>query len=196
MDKSLRINIPILGAVSAGKSTLVNGLFVKTYSHMKIRRTTMVPQVYHETDEKNYTIDCQEIMRLNKNINDRINEKEIITKDDLQEVNYFVPTIDNLISRIENVYLSFYDTPGLNDSKTKDLYFDYVKNNFYKFDIIFYVIDINSSMNTHDEFSILKLILENMKNNKNNFDITNYLLIILNKCDNIYKDDNGELKME
>ena len=43
-----QINIAILGAVSAGKSTLLNSVFSETYSQCKIIRTTMVPQVYYE----------------------------------------------------------------------------------------------------------------------------------------------------
>ena len=45
------ISIAILGTVSAGKSTLLNNIFVSQYSNMKIKRTTMQPQVYFETDE-------------------------------------------------------------------------------------------------------------------------------------------------
>jgi GTPase Era involved in 16S rRNA processing len=40
------IHIAILGPVSAGKSTLLNGLFATTYSQMKKKRTTMMPNIY------------------------------------------------------------------------------------------------------------------------------------------------------
>lgn len=40
------INFGIIGCVSSGKSTLLNSLFCDTYSDMKIKRTTMIPQVY------------------------------------------------------------------------------------------------------------------------------------------------------
>ena len=46
-----QINVAICGAVSAGKSTLLNSIFVASYSDMKIKRTTMTPQVYFETNK-------------------------------------------------------------------------------------------------------------------------------------------------
>ena len=43
------IHIAILRPVSAGKSTLLNGLFATTYSQMKKKRTTMMPNIYQTT---------------------------------------------------------------------------------------------------------------------------------------------------
>ncbi len=51
--KRNQINIAICGPVSAGKSTLLNALFVASYSDMKIKRTTATPQVYFETKKQN-----------------------------------------------------------------------------------------------------------------------------------------------
>ena len=50
-NQRYQINIAICGAVSAGKSTLLNSLFVSQYSDMKIKRTTMTPQVYYESNK-------------------------------------------------------------------------------------------------------------------------------------------------
>ena len=49
------IHIALMGAVSAGKSTLINGLFVARYSDMSMKRTTANEIIYYETDndEKN-----------------------------------------------------------------------------------------------------------------------------------------------
>ena len=52
-SKRNQVNIAILGAVSAGKSTLLNTIFANTYSECKIKRTTMTPQIYLETDKLN-----------------------------------------------------------------------------------------------------------------------------------------------
>lgn len=49
MDTRNQINIALIGPVSAGKTTMMNTLFVKQYANMKIKRTTMMPQVYYET---------------------------------------------------------------------------------------------------------------------------------------------------
>ena len=48
-----QINLAICGPVSVGKGTLLNSIFVATYSDMKIKRTTMNPQVYYEVSNKN-----------------------------------------------------------------------------------------------------------------------------------------------
>ena len=51
MSHRNEINIAIIGTVSAGKSTLMNTLFTNQYSDMKIKRTTMQPQVYYEVND-------------------------------------------------------------------------------------------------------------------------------------------------
>lgn len=48
----LDIRIAVFGAVSTGKSTFINGILSKQYSDMKIKRTTMLPQVYFEVNSK------------------------------------------------------------------------------------------------------------------------------------------------
>ncbi|ARF12584.1 dynamin family GTPase [Klosneuvirus KNV1] len=200
MENRLSINIPILGPVSAGKSTLVNTLFVDTYSDMKIKRTTMVPQVYHETDKIDQYYDVTKLREINRAINEDLIKKTengtVLTQNDINEIEYFVPNVYDLVNLTKNVYLSIYDIPGLNDGRTKQLYFDYIRQNFYKFDIILFVVDINSSINTSDEMDILKLILEETKKNKTKYDITNYLLILVNKCDTMYLNDKGALQLE
>ena len=65
-----QINIAILGAVSAGKSTLVNTIFAETFSKCKIKRTTMTPQIYFETDAAK-TETANEINEKNTEINNK-----------------------------------------------------------------------------------------------------------------------------
>jgi GTPase Era involved in 16S rRNA processing len=48
----MNINIAIVGCISCGKSTLLNSIFIEQYSHMRIKRDTMVPQVYIESDDR------------------------------------------------------------------------------------------------------------------------------------------------
>lgn len=64
MNTRQQINVAIIGAVSAGKSTLLNALFVEQYSDMKIKRTTMAPQVYHETKKINQYISSKKNQRI------------------------------------------------------------------------------------------------------------------------------------
>ena len=65
----MNVNIALIGAVSAGKSTLLNALFLEKLSDMKIKRTTMVPQVYSETDELNLVSSVEDIYKQTSEIN-------------------------------------------------------------------------------------------------------------------------------
>lgn len=195
------INIAIVGPVSAGKSTLMNTLFTNQYSDMKIKRTTMTPQVYFEVNEElNMTTLSHKIKEQNREINQNLIQKsennETILYSDIAESKYFIPRVHKLIEMPPDVYLTIYDIPGLNDSKTKNIYFQYMSNNFYKFDLIIFVIDINSALNTSDEIDILRNIIENSKNNFDNYDTENKVIILANKCDNLILDKDGTLLME
>jgi predicted GTPase len=191
-----RINIAAIGPVSAGKSTLINSLFVEQYSDMKIKRTTALPQIYHESTK---TILSSNIYEQNKKRNEEIMKKSsnanyTMTNEECIEIEYFVPKVFDLVKMKQDVYLSVYDLPGLNDAKTKDVYFEYINKNFYKFDIILFVLDINSALNTADEINILELILNNIKKNNNEYSVDTKLIVLLNKCDEIEVDDSDNLK--
>jgi len=197
-SKRNQINVAIIGAVSAGKSTLLNALFVKTYSEMKIKRNTMTPQVYYETDDLE-CCDAEEIKENNSNINSNLNSKEkgTLTLDDIQEISYVVPRVKNLHELGKDVFLTVYDIPGLNDSQTKDTYFEYLSQNFYKFDIILLLIDINSALNTSDESEILENILKNAKLCYEKYGIQQKFIVVVNKCDDLnYLDELDEFEFQ
>ena len=42
----------------------------------------------------------------------------------------------------DKFHLTVYDIPGLNDAKTKDIYFQYIRNKFNIFDVIILMVDI------------------------------------------------------
>ncbi len=195
-----QINVAIVGAVSAGKSTLLNTIFATTYSHCKIKRTTMTPQIYYEYDGKAPSKTSKAIREENREINNTLIKKteadETISLDDIKEAKYIVPRIYKFTKLVKDVYLSVYDIPGLNDARTKDLYFQYLETNFHKFDIILFVVDINSALNTSDEIEILTKIVTNAKANKEKFGIHNKLIILANKCDEMSLDDRGGLQLE
>lgn len=189
------INIAIIGVVSAGKSTLTNALFVEQFSDMHIKRTTTLPQVYYETKDINLMGDISTIRESNRAINQKMMEESIdkpLTLSDIKEVKYYVPKVFDLIDDLkDDVYLTIYDMPGLNDGITKNVYHDYTIKTFHNFDIIIFVLDIHSGLNTSDETDILKLILKNMKINADKYQIFNKLIILLNKCDAMECDDDG-----
>lgn len=190
-----KIRIALIGSISVGKSTLLNALFVKQFSKTKIKRTTMLPYVFRETKTKMSKKDL-------KKINDEINEKnEKFVKETENSslpiekcipVYYNVPTIFDLIgiSNRENVELEIYDIPGLDDSRTKDVYFKWVTQNFYLFDIIIFITTIETALNNAGEVDILNLILSNIDKHQNEYNRNIDLIVLVNKCDNmIYEDD-------
>jgi predicted GTPase len=195
------INFGIIGCVSSGKSTLLNSLFCDTYSDMKIKRTTMIPQVYQcdPKIQKNKTY-AKEIRKQNEEINKKIIEqtenKTALTIQDCYEIVYKVPPINNFIKLPPNINVAIFDIPGLNDSQTKNTYFEYLNQNFYKFDYILFVIDIQSALNTSDEMDILHLIKNNILDIKKKYNKDIKLLVICNKCDNMELNKNGILEMD
>lgn len=195
------INFGIIGCVSSGKSTLLNSLFCDTYSDMKIKRTTMIPQVYQcdPKIQKNKTY-AKEIRKQNEEINTKIikqtENKTALSIQDCYETVYKVPPIENFIKLPSNINVAIFDIPGLNDSQTKKIYFQYLHENFYKFDYILFVIDIQSALNTSDEMDILKLIKENILDIKKKYNKDIKLLVICNKCDNMELNDMNQLEMD
>ena len=109
MSFTKNINIAILGPVSAGKSTFMNALFVNQFSDMKIKRTTMTPQIYQETDKVSISQDeIKAIREENKKINSILIEKtengETITYEEISKsITYEVPKIYDLVSLKKNV---------------------------------------------------------------------------------------------
>jgi predicted GTPase len=194
-----QINIAILGAISAGKSTLLNTFFANTYSDCKIKRTTMMPQIYLETEKMN-TRAAKKIRETNSSVNKELIELsesgKQVTKEDIIEIQHLVPKIYDFLDLEKNIYLTIYDIPGLNDGRTKELYFEYINTNFNKFDIIIFVVDITSALNTSDEVDILENIITNCKNNYEKYDIHNKLIILANKCDEMSISDDGTLILE
>ena len=193
------INVAIIGAVSAGKSTLTNALFVELYSDMNIKRTTTMPQVYVETSKTQLKdTDAKHIREYNRQVNktymDATTSGTKLNENDIKEVHYAVPKMFDMFPSIpKQTYISVFDLPGLNDAMTKNVYHSYVTNNFYKFDLIIFMIDINSALNTSDEIDILSLILNGIKQNKLTFNIDTKLLVLINKCDDLKKDDAGDM---
>ena len=195
------INVAIIGPVSAGKSTLMNTLFVSQFSDMKIKRTTMTPQLYMESNETVLDIAIMNsIKEQNKAINDSIIAKseanEPITLADIEECRYMVPKVHKLVDLVDGVYLTVYDIPGLNDSRTKDVFYEYMHSHFHNFDLIIFVIDINSALNTSDEIDMLNMVLNNCKENREKYGIINRMIVLLNKCDELYLNDAGELCLD
>jgi GTPase Era involved in 16S rRNA processing len=187
------LNLCLIGCVSSGKSTLLNALFCEELTQTKIKRTTMVPCIFVENKSNNF-IDV-------KNINKRIQEKNTnlikkseenknINKEDYEPL-YF--DVGNLNINV-GCNVTIYDIPGLNDARTKHIYYNYLEENFINFNIIIFIIDINSGLNTNDEIEILRFIIYWTKKIT---DKNIHTLVVINKADDMtLKNDELEITGE
>ena len=187
----LTYTIPILGTISAGKSTLLNGIFAKNYSQMNIRRTTMCPQYYNLPDgemhiaKENYDKIVDNNSIVNKKFQSDIWDGETIQ-------NYKVSFPPDFIKTHPDINFRIADIPGINDQQTREIYMNWIENNFNTFDLAILVVDIHSGFNTSDEISVLNLIFKKMQEHPH----VN-LIILVNKCDDmIFKDGTFETDEE
>jgi GTPase Era involved in 16S rRNA processing len=183
--------IPILGTISAGKSTLLNGIFAKNYSQMNIRRTTMCPQFYDLPDgelqitKENYG----KIVDNNSVVNKRF-QSDMWDGETIQNYNVSFPP--DFIKTHPDINFRIADIPGINDQQTRDIYMKWIENNFNTFDLAILVVDIHSGFNTSDEISVLNLIFKKMQEHPH----VN-LIILVNKCDDmVFKDGTFETDEE
>jgi hypothetical protein len=193
------IIISFIGGVSTGKSTVLNTFFCEQLTQTKIKRTTMVPTIYIENNNYN-NVNIEEIYNIIENKNNEIIKKteygEIISNEEYNELIFNVGKLD--IKILDDVGVKIYDIPGLNDAKTKNLYYEYLENNFHKLNIVIFIIDIQSGLNTSDEIDILNFITKNTKYQLDQNNKKIYTLVIVNKADDMQiQNDNliltGEL---
>jgi GTPase Era involved in 16S rRNA processing len=178
------IRVALIGCVSSGKSTLLNAICVKEYEDMKRKRTTMLPTVYKTTNNTTYPLDAEKIKERNRTLNETFygcDDKTQLTKENCILQDIMIPEINNFIDVPDGIYLDIYDIPGLNDSTTKDIYFEWIRTNFHEFDVIINVVSIENGCNTSDEKDILTLIGSclHAKSTETLF------LTAINKCDDM-----------
>lgn len=184
------INISFIGGVSTGKSTILNTIFCEQLTQCKIKRTTMIPTIYIENTSLEVNVDeiYKTIESKNNELIKKTENREDITKDEYNELTFNVGKLD--INIVDDSTVKIYDIPGLNDARTKNLYYEYLRNNFHKLNLIIFVVDIYSGLNTSDEVDILNFIIENTKYQleKNNKKI--YTMVIVNKADDLQIQDD------
>ena len=186
-ENKLYINVAIIGCTSAGKSTLLNSLFLEDLATMKISRCTMVPQIYKEAKTQIKT--AKEINKEGSVKNEEIARKiedlhYIIDKNDFLPIEFYVHKIENFGVLNKKINFAFYDIPGLNHPSCQEIYYNYVKENCDIFDIILFVINIESALSGADELNILKSIIKNCSTDKNKI---RYIIPIINKSDNMIR---------
>ena len=188
------IHIAILGPVSAGKSTLLNGLFATTYSQMKKKRTTMMPNIYQTTFNDKEVDSFEVIQKKNQDSNEQIfklRDESKYNQKHFKEIIHKVKPIDDFIELPDKkATYKINDLPGINDQDAQ-IYYDYVKNNSRNIDVYILVFDINSPLNRTDEVKILQEITNNVKANNHG-----YVHILINKCDDITFDGKDIFKFD
>jgi GTPase SAR1 family protein len=182
------ISICIVGCVSAGKSTILNAFFSHNYSQCKIKRTTMMPSKFIETKNPGMIDSIDKINGNIKDTNDEIYKqtsagKKLDLKEYGYELEFYVESME--LNMGKKIPICIYDIPGLNDAKTKNTYYEYLKNNFHKFDIILFVVDIQSGLNTSDEIDILNFLSDNIIKHKVESKKNIAMLTVVNKADDM-----------
>lgn len=185
-----QINIGIVGTISCGKSTFLNAIAGRQYSDTEIMRTTMIPQIYLETDVMDGSqVNAYIIRQANRTMNQMVMRAIDDNKFDVTICQPIYHDVDRMCDIFDpeiitsDIKINIYDTPGLNDSDNKMIYFEWMRNNIQKFDIVVFITDISRGLDSHDEMEILRLILTSMCENRCQ------LICLMNKCDDMYYDD-------
>ena len=187
------INLCFVGGVSTGKSTVLNSVFCEELTQCKIKRTTMWPTVYVE-NESIQDISTEEIYKIitekNKEIIEKTESGQKLDSGDYKELVFNVGKLD--INILEDSYVNVYDIPGLNDARTKHIYYDYLENNFHKFNLVVFLVDIQSGLNTSDEMDMLRFIINNTKDQFKINQRQIYTLVIVNKADDMQTEEDSD----
>lgn len=197
------INLCFVGGVSTGKSTILNAIFCEQLTQCKIKRTTMVPTVYVENEnDYPHLTPPETIFHTIEEKNDELIQKSegysILNKGnatDYSELMFNVGKLD--INILDKSYVNVYDIPGLNDARTKEIYYQYLQDNFAKFNLVILLVDIHSGLNTSDEIDIVNFITKNTVDQKETHQKKIYTLVVVNKADDmqLVDEEGDELEM-
>lgn len=191
---STHINVCLVGCVSAGKSTILNAFFGQDYAQCKIKRTTMMPNKFIETDNPSLIDPFDKINQTIIDVNQQIymqtdkGIKPLKLEDYGGELSFNVGGMEMNVGK--EIKICIYDIPGLNDARTKKVYYEYLENNFHKFNIILFVVDIQSGLNTSDEMDILNFLTINIQKHKIQSNKKISMLTIVNKADDMQLNGN------
>ena len=186
------INLCFVGGVSTGKSTILNAIFCEELTQCKIKRTTMVPTIYIENENDAPNITSPELIFItisdkNKEIIEKTETGKKLNQKEYDELKFNVGKLD--INILNGSYVNVYDIPGLNDARTKDVYYDYLDENFTKFNLVVLLVDIHSGLNTSDEIDIVNFITNHTKYELETNKKQIYTLVVVNKADDMQVDE-------
>ena len=218
------IRICTLGCVSAGKTTVLEALFLsqEKLSQTGMKRTTMIPTIFVESDEKPSSAILKEITRKNKEVVEKTERGEALTiadcsQEPIYQVGHLNMAPDVVIATpasnkwkipfsasasepkqiitgnpIQSFKFTVYDIPGLNDARTKSVYYQYIDNMFSEFNMVMFIVDINSGLNTSDEMDILNLIIQKTIDARDKHGKIIKTMVIVNKVDDMQMSDTDQ----
>ncbi len=189
------INLCFVGGVSTGKSTVLNGIFCEELTQCKIKRTTMVPTIYIENENNSTNLTAPELIfttisEKNKEIIEQTECGKKLNKAEYNELVFNVGKLD--INILNGSYVNVYDIPGLNDARTKNIYYSYLDDNFTKFNLVVLLVDIHSGLNTSDEIDIVNFITTHTKYELDTNKKQIYTLVVVNKADDMQLDEEEQ----
>lgn len=177
------ITYGLVGEVSTGKTTFLNSIIGKYVGEMSIKRATMAPYIFTNSN-KDYS--KQNIKEYNNKLKENKNGDENKQPE---------PVIINIPINLANVKnkvndLKIIDFPGINDGndvnqKFQKLIFDYSK----EINCFIYFTDANRAFNLASEIKVFEELVKKIKQNHDNF-IYNDLWVVFNKYDD---PDNKEV---
>ena len=195
-DLRLSIRVAIVGCVSTGKSTLLNALLGVKLSDTRIRRNTMLPNVYKEMNASSTKLSlrtsAKACLENNRNINQAILQNRVnLTGSSMREIHYVIPKMYDFLRLGDGLPLDLYDIPGIDDAKTSNIYYNYIDHAFDQFNVIIMVVDITESFNTDASLSLLRRIADNARLRPLQ---PKHVVVIANKCDHMEVLSNGTLR--
>ena len=148
----------------------------------------MVPTVYIENENDASNLDAPEhifeqIAQKNKDIIEKTESGSAVKDSEYAELQFNVGKLD--INILPDSYVNVYDIPGLNDARTKTVYYKYLERNFSRFNLVVFIVDIHSGLNTSDEADILNFIADHTRQQLEANNKKIYTLVVVNKADDM-----------
>ena len=127
---------------------------------MKKKRSTMSVNIFKETTDKTLEFKPADIFKKLCEYEQKYTTNDNNTIKEVQEFDFSVPRIRNFNKG--SYGLNLIDIPGFNDRTSNQILLDWLHNKISLFDIILYMIDINSALNTESEIKLLDCVLESV----------------------------------
>lgn len=164
--------------ISAGKSTLINALLEDEVSKVALEQPTAgVNFFYIARDNGGFTnAVCEEISKDNRKLR---------SSDVVKEKTFDIRINHRIVHRMpKDTQLVLVDIPGINETKSRKKYKDYVESNWKDFDCVVVVIDVTQFVPTE----LLKFVEQNNRTLKNV-----PVIVVANKIDDPYEYDAKEV---